>query len=235
MLCSTTAASAAATITPESMVWSRPPISSSSVKVTAAIGALKAAAMPAAMPTEVIRRLFSGLSRATRARILLTPAQICTVGPSTPSDAPRPKLQRAQNKLADRLLQRDGAEAEGVRRLHLGNAAARRRRNPIVSPSPTTSPPSAGVRIVHQIHAWPGARAARSMSNAVKPGATDVKCHRRQPAQSAGQNREGQQPLPLVGHAAHQATRKSARTAPQCQPNISIQGDLAAKNLALPV
>ena len=51
-LCSTTAASAAATITPESMVWSRLPISSSSVKVTAAMGALKAAAIPAAMPTD---------------------------------------------------------------------------------------------------------------------------------------------------------------------------------------
>ncbi len=90
ILCSTTAASAAATITPESMVWSRLPISSSSVKVTAAMGALKAAAMPAAMPTEAMRFWFIGLSRAMRARKLLTPAQICTVGPSTPSDAPLP-------------------------------------------------------------------------------------------------------------------------------------------------
>ena len=106
MLCSTTAASAAATITPESIVWSRLPISSSSVNVTAAMGALKAAAMPAAMPTEAMRRRFLGLSRATRARKLLTPAQICTVGPSTPSDAPLPKLHRAQHKLANRLLQR---------------------------------------------------------------------------------------------------------------------------------
>ncbi len=72
------------------MVWSRLPISSSSVKVTAAMGALKAAAMPAAMPTDVMRLLFFGLSRAARARKLLTPAQICTVGPSTPSDAPVP-------------------------------------------------------------------------------------------------------------------------------------------------
>ncbi len=73
---STTAASAAATITPESMVWSRLPISSSSVKVTAAMGALNAAAMPAAMPTEVIRRQFSGLSLAMRASMLLTPEQM---------------------------------------------------------------------------------------------------------------------------------------------------------------
>ena len=90
MLCSTTPASAAATITPASMVWSSEPISSSSVNVTAAIGALNAAAIPAAMPTDVMRRLFTGLSRAMRDRKLLTPAQICTVGPSTPRLAPLP-------------------------------------------------------------------------------------------------------------------------------------------------
>ena len=99
MLCSTTAASAAATITPESMVWSRLPISSSSVKVTAAMGALKAAAMPAAMPTEVMRFWFAGLSRAIRAKKLLTPAQICTVGPSTPSDAPLPSCSAHSTNL----------------------------------------------------------------------------------------------------------------------------------------
>ena len=90
MECSTTAARAAATITPESIVWFRSPISSSSVKVTAAMGALKAAAMPADMPTEAMRRRFSGLSRAARANMLLTPAQTCTVGPSRPSEAPDP-------------------------------------------------------------------------------------------------------------------------------------------------
>ena len=89
-LFSTTAASAAATITPASMVWSRSPISSSSVNVTAAMGALKAAAMPAAMPTDAMRRQFFGLRRNARASRLLTPAQICTVGPSRPSDAPDP-------------------------------------------------------------------------------------------------------------------------------------------------
>jgi len=90
MECSTTAESAAATMTPESMVWSRSPISSSSVKVTAAMGALKAAAIPAAMPTEAMRRVFLGLSRASLASMLLTPAQTCTVGPSSPREAPEP-------------------------------------------------------------------------------------------------------------------------------------------------
>ena len=81
---------AAATITPESMVWSRSPTSSSMVNVTAAIGALKAAAIPAAIPTDVMRRRYWGFNLAARASRLLTPAQICTVGPSRPSDAPEP-------------------------------------------------------------------------------------------------------------------------------------------------
>ena len=59
-------------------------------KVTAAMGALKAAAMPAAIPTDVIRLRYCGFNLAARASRLLTPAQICTVGPSRPSDAPDP-------------------------------------------------------------------------------------------------------------------------------------------------
>ena len=71
----------------------------------AAMGALKAAAMPAAMPTEVMRRQFLGLSLARRASKLLTPEQMCTVGPSTPSDAPTAELDDAQDKLADSFLE----------------------------------------------------------------------------------------------------------------------------------
>ena len=51
-------------------------MSSSSVKVIAAMGALNAAAMPAAIPTDAIRLQFVGLRRAARARRLLTPAQM---------------------------------------------------------------------------------------------------------------------------------------------------------------
>src|SRR5579863_1221740 len=62
----------------------------------AAMGALKAAAIPADIPTDVIRRRYWGRSLAARASRLLTPAQIGTVGPSRPSDAPDPiwKAQR---------------------------------------------------------------------------------------------------------------------------------------------
>ncbi len=84
------AASAAATMTPESTVWSRSPTTSSTVNVTAAIGALKAAAMPAAAPTGSSRLKWSRESAAARPSRLAMPAQICTVGPSRPSDAPEP-------------------------------------------------------------------------------------------------------------------------------------------------
>ena len=90
MLRSTTAARAAATITPDSMVWSRSPMISSRVKVTAAMGALKAAAIPAATPTDAMRRRFCRERLAIRPSRLEMPAQICTVGPSRPSEAPLP-------------------------------------------------------------------------------------------------------------------------------------------------
>jgi len=90
------------------MVWSKSPISSSSVKVTAAMGALNAAAMPAAMPTEAIRREFLGPSRASRESMLLTPAQTCTVGPSRPSEAPEPiwMAQRTNLPIVSRTVTR---------------------------------------------------------------------------------------------------------------------------------
>ena len=166
MLCSTTAASAAATITPESMVWSRLPISSSSVKVTAAMGALKAAAMPAAMPTEVMRFWFFGLSRAMRARKLLTPAQICTVGPFHAQRSSAAELDRAQHELANRLLDGDDAGAEGVGDFHLGNAAARRRRNPVGEPQAGHEAADRRRQNRPPDPAWPGAAEARSISSA---------------------------------------------------------------------
>ena len=77
---SMTAASAAATTTPDSTVWSRLPTISSMVKVTAAMGALKAAAMPAAAPTGMSRRRFCG-DRARRPSAVATPRRS---GPSAP-------------------------------------------------------------------------------------------------------------------------------------------------------
>jgi hypothetical protein len=60
------------------------------VKVTAAIGALKAAAMPAATPTGMSLRVLEGGSDVARDSTLAVAAQMCTVGPSRPSDAPAP-------------------------------------------------------------------------------------------------------------------------------------------------
>src|ERR1051326_4028768 len=58
--------------------------------VTAAMGALNAAAIPAAAPTGKSRLRLSRESAAACPRLLAMPAQICTVGPSRPSDDPEP-------------------------------------------------------------------------------------------------------------------------------------------------
>jgi hypothetical protein len=107
-------------------------MSSSSVNVMEAIGALNAAAMPAAIPTLAMRRRYMGLSRAERASRLLTPAQICTVGPSRPSDAPEPIWNGAENEFADGFSQRNQAITQAERDFYLGNAAAGCRRGPVM-------------------------------------------------------------------------------------------------------
>ncbi len=163
IVCSITADSADATITPVSIVWSRSPISSSSVNVIAAIGALNAAAIPAAIPTDVSRRWFTGPSPAARASMLLTPAHICTVGPSSPSDAPDPicKAHRKNFPTVSRTVTRPFRSANATFTCGIPLPAAAGAR--YVSPTPTATPPSAGLKIVHQIHAFPAAALARSI------------------------------------------------------------------------
>jgi hypothetical protein len=100
MLRSTTAANAAATTTPPRTVASRAPKSSSITKVTAAIGALKAAAIPAAAPTGTSRRWLLGDSANARPIPLATVEQICTVGPSRPSEEPVPMATLASTNFA---------------------------------------------------------------------------------------------------------------------------------------
>ncbi len=130
------------------------------------MGALKAAAMPAAMPTEAMRLLFTGLSRATRARKLLTPAQICTVGPSTPSDAPLPNWKAHSTNLPMVSLIVMAPKRNVYAVFTCGMPLPAAAGTQYVRPRPATSPPSAGVRIVHQIQLWPGAPVAGSMSSA---------------------------------------------------------------------
>ncbi len=76
MLRSTAAATAAATTIHARTAWSKSPTTSSIVNVTAAIGALKAAAIPAAAPTGRSRLRLSRYSAAARPNVLATPAQI---------------------------------------------------------------------------------------------------------------------------------------------------------------
>ena len=103
---STTAASAAATMTPESSVWSSVPTISSIVNVTAAIGALNAAAMPAAAPTGISRRTFRCETPASRPR----PARDARADLHGRALAAERRagadLERADEELADRVAER---------------------------------------------------------------------------------------------------------------------------------
>ena len=212
MECSTTAASAAATITPESIVWSRSPISSSSVNVMAAIGALKAAAMPAAIPTDVMRRQFCGLSRAALAIRLLTPAQIWTVGPSRPSDAPEP-IWKAQSTNLPMVSRRDTSPERSAKATFTwGMPEPAAAGTQYVSPRPTINPPTPGVRIVKQDPPVPGRMIGAIDEQRFKPADGKMECDRRQSAQPPGKDRDGQQTLPFVGHAAGKPRKRVAKT-----------------------
>ena len=94
----TEAETAANTMEPSTRAF-RSPTSSSSVKVTAAIGVLNAAARAAAQPTGTsacTRRLFSENVSPIQ---LAAPEQICTVGPSRPRLEPEPMLRTPMRNL----------------------------------------------------------------------------------------------------------------------------------------
>ena len=85
----TTLETAARTIAPSAPAL-QVPITSSTTKSTAEIGALKAAASPAAAPTGAIRRSFSVDKRRLRPINEAIPAPICSEGSSGPKDWPLP-------------------------------------------------------------------------------------------------------------------------------------------------
>ena len=192
---SMTAASAAATTTPESTAWSSEPTISSMVKVTAAMGALKAAAMPAATPTGSRRRaLFAGrpVARASR---LVAPAQICTVGPSRPSEAPEPicRLARKNFPKASRKRTRPPSSAKAA--FTCGMPEPRAPGTAQVSTAPATRPPRVGVR-----HRPGHPRVALGLERAIdeqRGGQLDaqVKRHRHQPAHHPHEDGDGEEVL----------------------------------------
>jgi len=85
----TTLETAASTIAPSTPAL-QVPITSSITNRTAEIGALNAAAKPAAAPTGAIRRSFSCDSRKLRPISDAIPAPISSDGSSGPSDCPLP-------------------------------------------------------------------------------------------------------------------------------------------------
>ena len=86
----TTAAPTAASTTAPRIPALHVPITSSITKSTAEIGALKAAASPAAAPTGAIKRTFSRERCSRRPSADAIPAPICSEGSSGPSDWPLP-------------------------------------------------------------------------------------------------------------------------------------------------
>ena len=161
---SITAASAAATMTPESTAWSRLPTTSSMVNVTAAMGALKAAAMPAAAPTGMSRRRAFGETPVMRPRRLAMPAQICTVGPSRPSDEPEPSWRAPTKNLPSesRMRRRPPRTAKAI--LTCGMPLPRALGTTYWRRTPHATAPSVGVTSVQPTHVRPGALMAWSMS-----------------------------------------------------------------------
>ena len=136
-------------MTPESTVWSSLPTISSIVNVTAAIGALNAAAMPAAAPTGIRRRtvLRRDAGRA-RPSELAMPAQICTVGPSRPSDEPVPICSAPRKNLPTRRASARRPPFAANATFTCGMPLPRAFGTTNLSSTPQTSPPNAGERAV---------------------------------------------------------------------------------------
>jgi len=156
-LCSITAANAAATTTPERTVWSRPPTISSTVKVTAAIGALKAAATPAAAPTGNSRRTLRGARANHLPMAHERAAHMCTVGPSRPSEAPAPTCRAVMTNFAAPSRRRTRSVCTAYAAFTCGMPLPRAAGNAKLSARPAMSPPKVGTAKVQGIQLQPDA------------------------------------------------------------------------------
>ncbi|OGL62061.1 MAG: hypothetical protein A3J27_07285 [Candidatus Tectomicrobia bacterium RIFCSPLOWO2_12_FULL_69_37] len=94
----TAAETEARTMEPSTRAF-RSPTSSSRVKVTAAMGVLKAAARPAAAPTGTSAWTRSRRMENIRPMELASPPQIWTVGPSRPRLEPEPMFRAPMTNL----------------------------------------------------------------------------------------------------------------------------------------
>ena len=91
--CTTSAPSTEASSTPPSNRLFKSPMISSSTKVAAARGVLKAAARPAAAPAAAAARRFCLAVPASPARFDVSAPANCTLGPSRPMLEPPPMLR----------------------------------------------------------------------------------------------------------------------------------------------
>ena len=119
----TTADTAASTIAPRTPAL-HVPITSSITKITEEIGALKAAARPAAAPMGAINRTFSCDKLSRRPSSEAIPAPICSEGSSGPSDWPVPMAEGAHHEFADDSVEWNVSIRDVNCRLRLIHAAA---------------------------------------------------------------------------------------------------------------
>ena len=170
----------------------RSPITSSSVKSTAATGVLKAAASAAAAPTGISSRILFGASPRRRPSTDAIPAPTCTDGPSRPSAMPLASDAEQQPNFPSTVRKADEAVAQEQRRFGLRDAAAagvgKKTREQI-----TGDERAAG----RNQDAPPGRASRRVHAGAQVFGDVD-KCRNHQPHQRADDQREQQQDFVFV-------------------------------------
>ena len=140
-------------------------------------------------------------------------------------------LHRAQDEFADRFPNGDVAVAQRISNLDLGNTAACRGRGEICEAKASEQsaqtwgedgPPDPTVTVS-------GIGAADE--ERFQPRDAEVEGHRGQAAESTGKNGDGQKPLPLGGHAAHEpgekARQRGAVAAMRCATALELDRVLA--------
>ena len=183
------AAIAAATTTPESTGWSRFPTTSSMVKVTAAMGALKAAAIPAAVPTGKRRLRVWVRSRQSGRPCSLSRRRSALSGPRGPGRS-RCRLERRDEELADGIADPQRSALPGIGDLHLGNAAAARVGNDALKQGPRgEAAPGSGRGASTKSRSSP-ARTAPDRWRGGDQADEQVKCHRGEVADPADHDGE---------------------------------------------
>ena len=167
------------------------------VNVTAAMGALNAAAIPAAAPTGMRRRSALGETRVRRPRALATPAQHLDGGAFAAERRARAELERSDEELADGVTQAEAAALHREGDLHLRYAAAARVGDDVLQEDAAHQGPEGRRRQGPADPRTPPGGHGTVDEQVLSEGDGDVERHRGEPADDSDDDGQEKEPLGL--------------------------------------